>query len=211
MSASCRREAKGGTASAYPTKPLISRSPASAIPATSSAAWSEIVGQFSERRTNRERKVRCKNTSASSQFAKRRGFLPLNAADPVGCLLRTLTRGQQVDLTRGEKAVLAQIRVLYYNAAKREQQVNALMGLWPPTHYQTYRAAFAGLVAKQLISDKGAQLFKITDAWAESHGDRSLSTCNAGSWRSARPSSNQTWPSRRSLQAGVAAPAHLGW
>ena len=75
-----------------------------------------------------------------------------------------------MDLTRGEKAVLAQIRVLYYNAAKREQQVNALMGLWPPTHYQTYRAAFAGLVAKQLISDKGAQLFKITDAGLKAMG-----------------------------------------
>ena len=75
-----------------------------------------------------------------------------------------------MDLTRGEKAVLAQIRVLYYNAAKREQQVNALMGLWPPTHYQTYRAAFAGLVAKQLISDKGAQLFKITDAGLKAVG-----------------------------------------
>jgi len=69
-----------------------------------------------------------------------------------------------VDLTPGEKAVLAQIRVLYYNAAKREQQVKALLGLWPPTHYEAYRAAFAGLVAKQLISDNGSQLFRITDA-----------------------------------------------
>ena len=69
-----------------------------------------------------------------------------------------------MDLTPGEKAVLAQIRVLYYNGAKREQQVKALLGLWPPTHYETYRGAFAGLVAKKLISDTGAQLFIITDA-----------------------------------------------
>ena len=69
-----------------------------------------------------------------------------------------------MDLTPGEKAVLAQIRVLYYNAAKREQQVKALLGLWPPTHNEAYRAAFAGLVAKQLISDNGSQLFRITDA-----------------------------------------------
>jgi hypothetical protein len=75
-----------------------------------------------------------------------------------------------VDLTPGEKAVLAQIRVLYYNAAKREQQVKALLGLWPPTHYQTYRSAFAGLVAKQLISDNGSQLFSITDTGLKAMG-----------------------------------------
>jgi hypothetical protein len=75
-----------------------------------------------------------------------------------------------VDLTPGEKAVLAQIRVLYYNAAKREQQVKALLGLWPPTHYETYRSAFAGLVAKQLISDNGSQLFKITDTGLKAMG-----------------------------------------
>lgn len=69
-----------------------------------------------------------------------------------------------MDLTPGEKAVLAQVRVLYYNAAKRELQVKALLGLWPPTHSETYRAAFAGLVAKQLLSDNGSQLFRVTDA-----------------------------------------------
>jgi hypothetical protein len=75
-----------------------------------------------------------------------------------------------VDLTPGEKAVLAQIRVLYYNAAKREQQVKALLALWPPTHYETYRAAFAGVVAKQLVSDNGSQLFRITDAGLKAMG-----------------------------------------
>jgi hypothetical protein len=75
-----------------------------------------------------------------------------------------------VDLTPGEKAVLTQIRVLYYNAAKREQQVKAVAGLWPPTHYETYRSAFAGLVAKRLISDNGSQLFTITDAGLKAMG-----------------------------------------
>jgi hypothetical protein len=75
-----------------------------------------------------------------------------------------------MDLTPGEKAVLAQIRVLYYNAAKREQQVKALLGLWTPAHYETYRGAFAGLVAKQLISDNGSQLFRITDAGLKAMG-----------------------------------------
>jgi hypothetical protein len=75
-----------------------------------------------------------------------------------------------VDLTPGEKSVLAQIRVLYYQAAKREQQVKALLGLWPPTHYETYRAAFAGLVAKQLVNENGSQLFRITDAGLKAMG-----------------------------------------
>ena len=69
-----------------------------------------------------------------------------------------------MDLTPVEKAVLAQIRVLYYNGAKREHQVRALQGLWPLNHYEPYRRAFAGLVAKQLISDPSSERFSITDA-----------------------------------------------
>ena len=75
-----------------------------------------------------------------------------------------------MELTPGERSVLLQIRVLYYNAAKREQQVKALLGLWTPTHYEIYRAAFAGLVAKQLISENGSQLFRITDAGLKTMG-----------------------------------------
>ena len=75
-----------------------------------------------------------------------------------------------MDFTPGEKAVLAQIRVLYCNAPKREQQVKALSGLWPPTQYQTYRSAFAGLVAKLLISEDGSQLFRITDTGLKAMG-----------------------------------------
>ena len=78
--------------------------------------------------------------------------------------------GSPVDFTPGEKAVLAQIRVLYCNAPKREQQVKALSGLWPPTHYQTFRSAYAGLVAKLLISDNGSQLFRITDTGLKAMG-----------------------------------------
>ena len=78
--------------------------------------------------------------------------------------------GSPVDFTPGEKAVLAQIRVLYCNAPKREQQVKALSGLWPPTQYQTYRSAYAGLVAKLLISDDGSQLFRITDTGLKAMG-----------------------------------------
>jgi hypothetical protein len=98
------------------------------------------------------------------------GFLPLDAAKPVGCSPSTLTRARRVDLTPGERSVLLQIRVLYYNAAKREQQLRALLALWTPTHYETYKAAFAGLVAKQLISENGSQLFRITDAGLKAMG-----------------------------------------
>jgi hypothetical protein len=68
-----------------------------------------------------------------------------------------------MDFSPGEKAVLGQMRVLYQTAG-RTQQVKALTSQWPPTHYETYRSAYAGLVAKQLIHDRGAQTFSITDA-----------------------------------------------
>lgn len=74
-----------------------------------------------------------------------------------------------MDLTPVEKAVLAQIRVLYYNGAKREQPVKALQGLWPPTHYEPYKIAFAGLVAKQLIS-ASSERFRISDAGLKAMG-----------------------------------------
>ena len=68
-----------------------------------------------------------------------------------------------MDLTPGEKAVLAQIRVLYSQAAQREQPVKALMLQWPPTHYETYKSAFGKLLAKQLIQRTGGEVFRVTD------------------------------------------------
>jgi hypothetical protein len=68
-----------------------------------------------------------------------------------------------MDFSPGEKAVLGQMRVLYQTAG-RDQQLKALTSQWPPTHYETYRSAFAGLVAKQLVRDSGAQTFSITDS-----------------------------------------------
>ena len=69
-----------------------------------------------------------------------------------------------MDLTPGERAVLAQIRVLYSNAAARDQQLKALRTQWPPIHCQAYERAYAGLLAKDLIQDLSAQIFRITDA-----------------------------------------------
>lgn len=68
-----------------------------------------------------------------------------------------------MELTPGEKAVLGQIRVLYSQAAQRDQQAKALMIQWPPTHYETYKSAFGGLLAKQLIQRTGGEVFRITD------------------------------------------------
>jgi len=68
-----------------------------------------------------------------------------------------------MDLTPGEKAVLGQIRVLYSVAAGRDQHMKALRTQWPPTHCQAYERAYAGLLAKDLVQDVGAQIFRITD------------------------------------------------
>jgi hypothetical protein len=86
------------------------------------------------------------------------------SADAFALDARTI-RGREapMDFSPGEKAVLGQMRVLYQTAG-REQQVKALTSQWPPTHFETYRTAFAGLAAKQLIQDRGAQTFTITDA-----------------------------------------------
>ena len=69
-----------------------------------------------------------------------------------------------MDLSPGEKAVLGQVRVLYSQSLHRDQQVKALVLQWPPTHYETYKSAFGGLLAKQLIQRTDGEVFRITDA-----------------------------------------------
>ncbi len=68
-----------------------------------------------------------------------------------------------MDLTPGEKAVLGQIRVLYASEARRDHQIKALMMQWPPVHQEAYNRAYGGLLAKLLIQDVGAQMFRITE------------------------------------------------
>jgi hypothetical protein len=75
-----------------------------------------------------------------------------------------------MDLSPGEKAVLGQIRVLYSNAAGRDQQIKALTAQWPPTHHAAYEKAYWGLLAKRLIQDAGEQVFRITDAGLKAMG-----------------------------------------
>ncbi len=74
-----------------------------------------------------------------------------------------------MDFSPGERAVLAQMRHLY-TAAGREQQIKALTNQWPSTHHETYRKAYAALVAKQLIHDTHGQSFRITDAGLKALG-----------------------------------------
>jgi len=76
-----------------------------------------------------------------------------------------------MDLTPGEKTVLAQIRVLYSAAAGRDQQIKALTMQWPPLHHEAYQKAYGGLLAKRLlVEDAGAQAFRITDAGLKAIG-----------------------------------------
>jgi len=69
-----------------------------------------------------------------------------------------------MDLTPGEKAVLKQIRALYATEARREHQLKALMMQWPPIHHESYQRAYGGLLAKLLIQDVDAQVFRLTEA-----------------------------------------------
>src|SRR5687767_1485184 len=79
-------------------------------------------------------------------------------------------REKQMDLTPGEKAVLGQIRMLYSAAAGRDQQIKALVMQWPPLHYEPYKKAYGGLLAKRLIQEAGAQMFRLTDAGLKAIG-----------------------------------------
>jgi hypothetical protein len=77
---------------------------------------------------------------------------------------QALEQGGSVDLTPGEKTVLRQIRALYATEARREHQLKALMMQWPPIHHETYKRAYGGLLAKLLIQDVDAQVFRLTEA-----------------------------------------------
>lgn len=69
-----------------------------------------------------------------------------------------------MDLTPGERAVLGQIRALYATEARQEHQLKALMMQWPPIHHAAYKRAYGGLLAKLLIQDVDAQVFRLTEA-----------------------------------------------
>lgn len=66
-----------------------------------------------------------------------------------------------MDLTPGEKSVLAQIGAMYREAAG-DQLVRALMGQWLAAHYGPYSTAYAGLINKGLVTLITAQKFRLT-------------------------------------------------
>ena len=66
-----------------------------------------------------------------------------------------------MDLTPGEKAVLAQIGAMYREAAG-DQLLRALTGQWLAAHYGSYSTAYAALVAKGFIQPVNPQKFKLT-------------------------------------------------
>ena len=71
--------------------------------------------------------------------------------------------GVCMELVPSERAVLRQIRDLYLEASVRTYRVNVLTRLWPVTHFEAYRAGYAGLVSKGLIQKSSDELsFSIT-------------------------------------------------
>jgi hypothetical protein len=92
-------------------------------------------------------------------------ILPLEERHACAKLRSTVAgeKGGAMDLTPGEKAVLGQIRVLYATESRRDHQLKALRMQWPPIHHEAYQRAYGGLLAKLLIQDVDAQVFRITE------------------------------------------------
>jgi hypothetical protein len=69
-----------------------------------------------------------------------------------------------MELTPGERAVLAQIRRLCLDTRAPAHPLRAVMAEWPASHHEAYRSAFRRLFARSLIqvsADK--QAFRVTD------------------------------------------------
>jgi hypothetical protein len=70
-----------------------------------------------------------------------------------------------MELIPSERAVLRQVRDLFLEASVRTYRLNILTMRWPPTHYEAYRAGYAGLVKRGFISASANNgLFSITNA-----------------------------------------------
>ena len=69
-----------------------------------------------------------------------------------------------MELIPSERAVLRQIRDLFLEASVRTYRLNLLTQRCPVTHYDAYRAGYAGLVSKGLIQHSpDEQFFSITN------------------------------------------------
>jgi hypothetical protein len=76
-----------------------------------------------------------------------------------------------MDLTPGERAVLNQLRELYAKTSRRDHPLTRLTTQWPPTHYEAYRKALAGLLKKDLLqTPNNGQALRFTDAGLKAAG-----------------------------------------
>jgi hypothetical protein len=76
-----------------------------------------------------------------------------------------------MDLTPGERAVLNQLRELYAKTSGRDHPLTRLTTQWPPTHYEAYRKALAGLLKKDLLrAPNNGQAVRFTDAGLKAAG-----------------------------------------
>ena len=106
-----------------------------------------------------------------------------------------------MDLTPGERGLLGQLRLLY-EVAGREQALRALTASWPPVHYETYRSAYAGLVAKRLVEDRN-QSFRITDSGLRAIGATPVTAAAAA------PRNPEPRPVRQPAQVAPQPPASV--
>jgi hypothetical protein len=84
-----------------------------------------------------------------------------------------------MDLIPSERAVLKQIRVLFFEASERMYAVTMLRARWPAVHYAAYDEGYAGLIKKGLLAvSADEQRFKITNA-----GLRAMATGSAAPTR----------------------------
>lgn len=70
-----------------------------------------------------------------------------------------------MDLIPSERAVLKQIRLLFFEASERTHAVTMLRARWPVLHYAAYDEGYAGLIKKGLLAvSADEQRFSITNA-----------------------------------------------
>jgi hypothetical protein len=68
-------------------------------------------------------------------------------------------------LIPSERAVLDQIRVLFFEASVRTYRLRTLSSRWPVSHYDAYSGGYAGLIKKGLITGSAdGHGFTITNA-----------------------------------------------
>ena len=72
---------------------------------------------------------------------------------------------QGIELIPSERAVLSQVRDIFLEGSIRTYRLNVLTARWPVTHFDAYRAGFAGLVRRGWLEPSpDERFFSITNA-----------------------------------------------